>query len=129
MPSDTNKGTNPQGNITVQFNSKQAPDGVSTYAVFHRYLIKSTSISSLVKLANGVEQFNAKGVVQDLTTGASIIGGATVQVTVTDGQYGAAADRIRFASASITRRTVACGSPVAGDPTPASRSRRNRNPS
>jgi len=83
----TNKGTNPQGNITVQFNSKQAPDGITVYPVYHRYLIKSTSISSLVMVGNGVEQFNTKGVLQDLTTGASIDGGATVQVTVTDGQH------------------------------------------
>jgi hypothetical protein len=92
----TNKGTNPQGNITVQFNSKQAPDGVTVYPVYHRYLIRSTSISSLVKVGNGVQQFNAKGVVQDLTTGASIDGGATVQVTVTDGQYanGSGSDQV-----------------------------------
>jgi hypothetical protein len=92
----TNKGTNPQGSITVQFNSKQAPDGVTQYATYHRYLIKSTSISSLVNVGNGVQQFNAKGVLQDLTTGASIDGGATLQVSVTDGQFagGTGADKV-----------------------------------
>jgi hypothetical protein len=91
----TNKGTNPQGSITVQFNSRQAPDGVTNYSTYHRYLIKSTSISSLVSVGPGVLQFNAKAVLQDLTTGASIDGGATLQVNVTDGQFasGTGADK------------------------------------
>jgi len=92
----TNKGTNPQGSITVQFNSRQAPDGVTQYSTYHRYLIKSTSISSLVSVGPGVQQFNAKGVLQDLTTGASIDGGATFQINVTDGQLagGTGADKV-----------------------------------
>ena len=57
---------------------RDRPDGITVYPVYHRYLIESTSISSLVMVGNGVEQFNAKGVLQDLTTGASIDDGATV---------------------------------------------------
>jgi hypothetical protein len=74
---------------------RDRPDGITVYPVYHRYLIKSTSISSLVMVGNGVEQFNAKGVLQDLTTGASIDGGATVQVTVTDGQYAGGTSAVR----------------------------------
>ncbi len=89
-------GSNPQGNITAQFNSKMAPDGVTVYPTYHHYLIKSTSISSLVMVSSGVEQFNAKAVVQDLTAGTSVDGGATLQAIITDGQFGGriAADKL-----------------------------------
>src|SRR5438874_13816444 len=63
------------------------PDG-SIDTVMHTYLIKSSSISELTLQGPGQMSFGAKAVIQDVTNPAvpiSVDGGATLQVTVTDG--------------------------------------------
>jgi hypothetical protein len=76
--------TNPQGKVSVQFNSMNKPDG-SVDTVLHTYQIVSNSIAGLTAPVPGaVYQFTAKCNVTDITNPASPInvdGGATMQVT------------------------------------------------
>jgi hypothetical protein len=75
---------NPQGSLMVTFTSLNLPDGTLDPAgKFHQYMIKSTAISSLAQDPTSKALiFGAKGTLQDLTTGASIDGGGTFQVSV-----------------------------------------------
>ena len=76
--------TNPQGKVTLKFNSYNKPDGsVDTH--LHTYQITSTAISGLTApVPDSTYYFSGKSVVQDITNPASPIsvdGGATFQMT------------------------------------------------
>ena len=76
-------GTNPQGGVTLLFNSFNKADG-SVDTALHTYLIQSSSISELTLQGAGVMSFGSKSVIQDVTNPAapiSVGGGATLEIT------------------------------------------------
>jgi hypothetical protein len=83
-----NKGTNPQGKVTIWVWSYYKPDGTLDTTI-HKYVIKSNSISTLAinqKVA-GTALFSSKATVkEELPDGSmvSIDGGAILQISVTD---------------------------------------------
>ena len=75
--------------------SMNKPDG-TLYLTMHTYRITSTAISVLaaqkdLAAAYWTASFGSKCTIQDVTTGESVDGGATLQVTMTDGDKGTAA--------------------------------------
>ena len=78
-----NNPQNPQGGVTMMFNSYNKPDG-TVDTILHTYYIKSTAIASLTKPSPTVLSFTSKGNLQDVTNPAapiSVDGGATLLVT------------------------------------------------
>jgi hypothetical protein len=85
-------GTNPQGKVWVQINSYNKPDG-TTDSMLHTYQFTSTAISTLAAdNTKGTATFSSKATVQDITNPnaapISVDGGATLQITLTDGDKG-----------------------------------------
>src|SRR5262249_45079398 len=78
--------TNAQGKLTVVVKSWNRPDG-SPDTILHTYFIQSSAISELT-LRPGAASFGAKASIQDVTdpnAPYTVDGGATLQMTVTDG--------------------------------------------
>jgi len=88
------KTGSPQGNVNIIVRSYCNPDGTRSNTL-HVYQIKSTAISWLATqqdaAGNGYASFEAKCNVQDITNPKnviSVIGGLTLDLTVTDGGQG-----------------------------------------
>jgi len=86
-------GTNPQGQATVTITSYNRPDGTRDTKL-HMYLIKSNAIASLALTTTKTANFSSKASIIELVldnlgqpTGAtaSVDGGATLQLAMTDG--------------------------------------------
>jgi hypothetical protein len=77
-------GSNPQGQILAQFVSYYLPN-MQLDKVPHTYVIKSNAISTFVVSSSGTgnwAQFTSKASISDISTGASVDGGALLNVTV-----------------------------------------------
>src|SRR4029079_7565553 len=84
--------TNAQGKITVLVKSWRKADG-SVDSVLHTYLIQSSSITEFT-LRTGKASFGSKASIQDVTNpnlSVTVDGGATLQMTFTEGNPDAAA--------------------------------------
>jgi MBG domain (YGX type) len=75
--------TNPQGSIWLKFTTMNRPDGTLD-STPHVYFIKTSSIASLNSPVTGTYSFTAKSQVEDVTTGTTLDGNATLQLTVND---------------------------------------------